>query len=240
MRGWFRRDRKSKHPEVNGPDYIALRERMVQSQLASRDIGDPGVLKAFRKVPRHLFVTPENRARACEDHPLPIGFDQTISQPFVVAYMLQALELRGTEHVLEIGTGCGYQTALLAELAASVCTVEFFPELSERARRILGQLAYANISFCVGDGALGWPHCAGPKFDAIIASAAPREVPPRLFEQLRPEGRMVLPLGSQKQELVLVRRDAGGGYERKTLIPVRFVPMQEGRPPGGRVSPPPG
>ena len=215
------------HPEVNGPDFTADRERMVQSQLAARGICDPAVLSAFRKVPRHLFVAPEYRARSCEDHPLPIGFDQTISQPFVVAYMLQALELRGTERVLEIGTGCGYQTALLAELSASVCTVEFFPELSARARRTLGQLAYANISFSVGDGAQGWPHCAGPEFDAIIGSAAPREFPPRLCEQLLPGGRMILPLGSLKQELVLVRRGADR-LERETLMPVRFVPMQEG------------
>ena len=228
MRGWFRRNRVSRHAEVNGPDFTADRERMVQSQLAARGICDPAVLSAFRKVPRHLFVVPEYRSRSCEDHPLPIGFDQTISQPFVVAYMLQALELRGRERVLEIGTGCGYQTALLAELSASVYTVEFIPELSDRARKNLGELTYSNISFFVGDGARGWPHSAGSEFDAIIASAAPREIPPRLLEQLRPEGRMILPLGSQRQELVLVRRDAGGGYERKTLMPVRFVPMQKG------------
>ena len=238
MHGWFRRDRKSMHSKVNDLDFTAPRERMVQSQLAARGIGDPGVLKAFRKVPRHLFVAPEYRTRACEDHPLPIGFEQTISQPFVVAYMLQALELGGTEQVLEIGTGCGYQTALLAELSASVCTVEFFPALSARAKRTLRQLAYTNIYFSVGDGARGWPHCAGPKFDAIIASAAPREIPPALYEQLMPGGRMILPLGSLKQELVLVRRNAGERLKRETLIPVRFVPMQEGCPPGG-VSPPP-
>ena len=228
MRGWFRRDRKSMHSGGNEVDFTTDRERMVQSQLVARGIVDFGVLAAFRQVPRHLFVAPEYRTRACEDHPLPIGFDQTISQPFVVAYMLQALELRGTERVLEIGTGCGYQTALLAELSAAVCTVEFYPELSERARKTLGQLAYTNISYFVGDGARGWPHCAGQKFDAIVASAAPREIPPRLCEQLMPEGRMILPLGSVKQELVLVRRNAGERLEQETLMPVRFVPMQEG------------
>ena len=228
MRGWFRKIQKNRYPKGNDFDFTADRERMVQAQLAARGIGDLGVLAAFRQVPRHLFVAPKYRTRACEDHPLPIGFDQTISQPFVVAYMLQALELRGTERVLEIGTGCGYQTALLAELSASVCTVEFYPELFERARRTLGQLAYTNISFSVGDGARGWPHCAGPEFDAIIASAAPREIPPGLCEQLMPGGRMILPLGSLKQELVLVRREDGERLERETLIPVRFVPMQEG------------
>lgn len=228
MHGWFRRLRKSMPWRVNELDFTADRERMVQSQLAARGISDPGVLSAFLQVPRHLFVAPEYRTRACEDHPLPIGFDQTISQPFVVAYMLQALELRGRERVLEIGTGCGYQTALLAELSASVYTVEFIPELSDRARDTLGELPYTNISFNVGDGARGWPCCDGLEFDAIIASAAPREIPPGLCEQLRPGGRMILPLGSQRQELVLVRRDAGGGLERKTLMPVRFVPMQEG------------
>ncbi len=226
MRGWFRKDPNSRYPEGNDVDFTADRERMVQSQLVARGIGDLGVLAAFRQVPRHLFVAPEFRTRACEDHPLPIGFDQTISQPFVVAYMLQALALRGTERVLEIGTGCGYQTALLAELSSYVCTMEFYPELSERARRTLGQLAYTNISFSVGDGTRGWAHCAGQEFDAIIASAAPREIPPKLCEQLLPGGRMILPIGSLKQELVLVR-NSGDRLDRETLIPVRFVPMQE-------------
>ena len=228
MRGWFRGIRDDLSAEANDTDFSGDRERMVDSQLAARGIEDNRVLTAFRQVPRHLFVHPEYRARACEDHPLPIGFDQTISQPFVVAYMLQAIELRGTERVLEIGTGCGYQTALLAELSASVCTVEFFPELSARARRTLDKLAYTNIAFLVGDGVEGWPDCAGPEFDAIIASAAPAEIPPRLCEQLGPGGRMILPLGSLKQELVLVRRNADEQLVRHTLMPVRFVPMQEG------------
>ena len=206
--------------------YARLRQRMVESQLQDRGIRDPAVLDAFLRVPRHRFVPREERYEAYEDHPLPIGSGQTISQPYVVAYMLQKLELEGNERVLEIGTGSGYQTALLAEIADQVYTVECLPELALRARQILEELGYDNVQARIGDGAAGWPEAA--PFDAIIGSAAPQELPPLLVDQLSPGGRMILPVGTFNQSLILVEKKPDGFVRRTPLLPVRFVPMQSG------------
>ena len=190
-------------------------------------IRDARVLDAFARVPRHLFVPESLWAEADDDRPLPIGYGQTISQPFVVAYMTERLELEGRERVLEVGTGSGYQTAILATLAREVFTVEIVPELSERAHRVVvDALGLTNVRFRVGDGALGWPEAA--PFDATLVAAATPEVPDALVEQLAPGGRMILPVGEQDfagQVLRLVRRGNDGAVEREDLLGVRFVPL---------------
>jgi len=201
------------------------REEMVRTQIASRDISDRGVLDAMRKVPRELFVRPEDRRAAFHDGPLPIGCGQTISQPYIVAYMTELLGLGAGDRVLEIGTGCGYQTAVLAELAARVYTVEIIPELSGRARETLDAMGYSNIEFRTGDGRAGWPEEA--PFDGIIVTAAPGEVPPALREQLAEGGRLVIPVGTLSQYIHrIVRR--GGDFEDEGLLAVRFVPLTGG------------
>jgi protein-L-isoaspartate(D-aspartate) O-methyltransferase len=212
-------------PEPSEAEHAAARERMVREQLAARDIVDPRVLEAMRRVPRHVFVPRELRGHAYEDGPLPIGAGQTISQPYVVALMTQALALRGGERVLEIGTGCGYQTAVLAELAREVGSVEIVDELLGRARGALAALGARNVHLRAGDGRRGWPE-ASP-FDAILAAAAPEAVPEPLLDQLALGGRLVIPIGGDVQELVLIRRDADGLLRRR-LILVRFVPMTGG------------
>jgi len=203
--------------------YADQRRAMVREQLSQRGIRDPRVLAAFDRVPRHCYVPEALRPHAYADHPLAIGADQTISQPYVVAYMLSALGLQGGERVLEIGTGSGYQTALLAELVGQVYSIEFFSELAAQARRVLADAGYEHVALRVGDGRMGWAEAA--PFDAIVCSAAPATIPPALTEQLAPNGRFILPLGTQRQHLVLVERSATGLSQRK-LLPVRFVPMQ--------------
>jgi protein-L-isoaspartate(D-aspartate) O-methyltransferase len=203
-------------------DWAARREDMVARQIAARGVTDARVLAAMRKVPRHEFVPEFGRDEAYADEPLPIGYGQTISQPYIVAAMSEALALTGSERVLEIGTGSGYQTAVLAELAAEVFTIETVTPLLERAGSILARLGYSNIRFREGDGSLGWPEEA--PFDAVLAAAAPAEIPAALREQLAPGGRLVLPVGSVRQDLVLIRRREGG-FEERSLFPVRFVPM---------------
>jgi len=201
----------------------AAREQMVQRQLAARGVRDPRVLEAMRKVPRHELVPPELRGEAYDDRPLPIGHGQTISQPYIVAAMTEALRLAGDERVLEVGTGSGYQAAVLAELAREVYSIEIVAPLAERARRDLARLGYANVQVRQGDGYRGWPEHA--PFDAIVVTAAPDHVPEPLLAQLAPGGRLVLPLGgSFAQELVLLTRGADG-VTRQELLPVRFVPM---------------
>ena len=197
---------------------------MVHTQLKNRGIHDSALLRAFDQVPRHCFIPLEHRAQAYADYPLPIGYDQTISQPDIVAYMLQKLTLQGSERVLEIGTGSGYQTALLAMLVDRVYTIELNPELADRARKVLAGLGYCNIDIQVGDGTGGWPDKA--PFEAIIGSAAPADVPPTLLDQLTIGGRLIMPIGTFHQQLLLVLRTRDDAYQRTPLLAVRFVPMR--------------
>ena len=197
-------------------------ERMQLVDDLAREIRDTRVLEALRKVPRERFVPEAERARAYEDSALPIGLDQTISQPFVVAFMSEALRLEGGEKVLEIGTGSGYQAAVLAELADEVYSIEILEPLARRAEAVLSELGCDNVHVRVGDGYRGWPEEA--PFDAIMLTAAPDHVPQPLVEQLAVGGRMVLPVGAVDQELRLIERTPAGLIERR-LLPVRFVPM---------------
>jgi len=207
---------------VDDPLYDQERKDMVEYQIRRRGISDKKVLKAMLKVPRHLFVPEQMRELAYGDEPLPIGEGQTISQPYIVAYMTEALKLTGKEKVLEIGTGSGYQTAILAEIVQEVYTVELIPELSRRAQKVLTELGYQNIHFLVGDGTRGWPEHA--PYEAILVSAAPATVPRSLVEQLKLGSRMIIPVGTDIQELVLVTRTESGWQEER-LIGVRFVPL---------------
>jgi protein-L-isoaspartate(D-aspartate) O-methyltransferase len=209
-------------------DGQGARESLLVRRLIDQGIRDPRVLAAFARVPRHFFVPEEAQGEAQADRPLDIGCGQTISQPFVVAAMAEALDLKGPERVLEVGTGSGYALAVLAEMLpvnADVRGIEIIPELAERAQRTLAELGYTNVRVRQGDGAYGWPEAA--PFDAILVSAAPRQVPSALLEQLAPGGRLVLPVGpsSDRQELQLWRRLPEGGFERRTLMQVRFVPL---------------
>ena len=203
-------------------DFMKERERMVEAQLAVRGIKDSEVLDAMRKVPRHLFVPDNLLSHAYNDEPLPIGEGQTISQPYIVAYMTEILALKREDRVLEIGTGSGYQTAILAEVVRQVYTVELIGSLSLRAQKILRELKYGNIVFKVGDGTYGWDE-QGP-FDAIMVTAAPDKIPKSLEEQLKVGGRMIIPVGSAMQELVFVTRGKTR-FKRKKMLPVRFVPL---------------
>ncbi len=203
-------------------DFMVLRERMVRDQIEARGIRDRRVMDTMRRVERHRFVPTALQYVAYEDTPLPIGEGQTISQPYIVALMMEAAQLKGNEKVLEIGTGSGYQAALAAELAREVYTIEIVPALAERAQRLLSTLGYRNIRAKCGDGYLGWPEFA--PFDCIIVTAAPEKVPPFLVEQLAEGGRMVIPVGTIYQELRLVVKVAGK-IEERVIIPVRFVPM---------------
>jgi len=200
----------------------AERQRMVDEQIARRGIRDQRVLAAMRKIERHRFVSEAQRSGAYEDHPLPVGEGQTISQPYIVALMTEALALQGDERVLEVGTGCGYQTAILAELAAEVYSVEILPRLAEQARATLEDLGYRNVHIRLGDGSEGWAEHA--PYQGILVTAAPPQVPPALLEQLAEGGRLVIPVGVQSQELELhTRRPEGFRVER--LAAVRFVPL---------------
>jgi protein-L-isoaspartate(D-aspartate) O-methyltransferase len=204
------------------PDYSKLRQQMVETQIVSRGVSDSLVLAAMRAVPRHLFVPPKLRQYAYTDQPLPIGQDQTISQPYIVALMTELLELRGGEKVLEVGTGSGYQAAVLSEIAGEVYTIEILEELATSAARRLDSLSFENVHVLFGDGYRGWPE--NEPFDAIIVTAAPEHIPEPLKEQLKVGGRLVIPVGDIYQELVVVTRTEEG-YESKSIIPVRFVPM---------------
>ncbi|RMF56312.1 MAG: protein-L-isoaspartate(D-aspartate) O-methyltransferase [Calditrichaeota bacterium] len=195
---------------------------MVKNQIVRRGVQTPRLLEALEKVPRHLFVPHRLEDRAYNDEPLPIGMNQTISQPFIVAYMIDQLHLTGEEKVLEIGTGSGYQTAVLAELAKEVYTIEIIPELSRKAQKKLEELNYQNVFFKIGDGYEGWEEHA--PFHAIIVSAAPSYIPPSLIEQLAVGGRMILPVGVEQQELILLIKHEDR-VEKQRKIPVRFVPM---------------
>jgi len=195
---------------------------MVASQIEARGVKDKKVLEAMRNVARHMFVPENMKSYAYQDEPLSIGQGQTISQPYIVAYMTEVLQLEGDERVLEVGTGSGYQAAILAEIVKEVFTVEIIKELSRQAQKVLEKLGYENIHFKVGDGTLGWKEYA--PYDAIMVTAAPAKVPKALQEQLEIQGRLVIPVGSMFQELVLVTREKKK-FKKKRLLPVRFVPL---------------
>jgi protein-L-isoaspartate(D-aspartate) O-methyltransferase len=204
-------------------DPVAARERMVERQLRRRAITDERVLAAMARVPRHLFVPEHLRHLAYEDGALPIGEGQTISQPYIVATICSLLQLEGRERVLDVGTGSGYQAAVLAELSAEVVTIERVPELAERAREALAQAGYGSVEVRVGDGSLGVPDRA--PFHAIAVAAAAPSIPPALYDQLVEGGRLVIPRGGRwGQDLVLVERTVDGAVERKS-VPCRFVPL---------------
>ena len=210
-------------PAPAGESPIAARERMVRTQIMARGIGDPRLLAALRAVPRHLFVDPAHRAEAYADRPVPIGEGQTMTQPYVAALMTELLDIQPSDRILEIGTGSGYESAVLSRLAAEVYSIEILPDISRRAQERLRSLGCANVRFRIGDGYGGWPEAA--PFDGIIVTAAPRRIPPALLDQLAPNGRMVIPVGDFFQELKVYARDAKGNLTENSVIPVRFVPM---------------
>jgi protein-L-isoaspartate(D-aspartate) O-methyltransferase len=208
---------------IRMPDPTAARQLMVDSQLRARGISDPCVLDAMARVPRHEFVPEPYRSQAYEDHPLPIGDDQTISQPYVVALMLESLQLSPEDKVLEVGTGSGYVTALLAELAAHVFSIERHPALANRAQEVLAALDYKNVQLFTGDGTLGLP--AKAPFDAILVSAAAPDLPPALLAQLRDHGRMMVPVGSADSQQLQFVRVVNGEPVISLRELVRFVPL---------------
>ena len=202
-----------------------LREMMVERQIKSRGIADERVLSVMRSIERHKFVPDQNLSAAYGDHPLPIGYGQTISQPYIVALMTELCELSGAEKVLEIGTGSGYQTAVLSRLAAEVYSIEIVEPLGKLAIQRLNGMGCKNVQVRIGDGYAGWADAA--PFDVIILTAAPGDIPPRLFEQLKEGGLMIAPVGDYFQELVRVRK-IDGKMRRETITHVRFVPMIHG------------
>ena len=206
-------------------DWRAERERMVREQIEARGVRDPDVLEAMRTVRRERFVPSSARSFATADSPLPIGHRQTISQPYIVAYMTELLRIERAHKVLEIGTGSGYQTAVLARLADHVFSMEIVPELAKRAEATLRRLGYDSCRLLHGDGYAGWPRYA--PFDRILLTAAPPEVPQPLLDQLAKGGRLVAPVGptSESQNIVLITKDDGGRIRRQRRLPVRFVPM---------------
>ncbi len=206
----------------HSPNYKALRERMVINQITARGIRDSSVVNAMLTVKRQLFVPKAYQPFAYEDTPLPIQFNQTISQPYIVALMTELLNVKKTHKVLEIGTGSGYQAAILSLLADTVYTIEIVPGLATSAEKILDSLGYDNLVVKCGDGFIGWEEHA--PFDGIIVTCAPEEIPPPLLEQLTIGGRLVIPVGSYFQNLMLVTKDSTG-ITKRNIIPVRFVPM---------------
>jgi len=200
---------------------------MVAAQIRTRGVHDPRVLDAMTRVPRHLFIPDASKTDAYGDFPVPIGFGQTISQPYIVAYMTQALKLEPAHRVLEIGAGCGYQTAVLAELVAGVYSIELIPELAARAHGMIDRLGYANVHIRAGDGYEGWPEEA--PFDRVLGAAAADHVPAALIDQLVEGGLIVMPIGGMFEQDLLVQRKTGGHVTTLTALPVRFVPMVKGR-----------
>ncbi len=202
--------------------FAAMRETMISTQIAARGVTDPRVLEAMRRVPRHRFVPEEYQKEAYEDYPLPIGEGQTISQPYIVAFMTEILQVQPGQKVLEIGTGSGYQAAVLAAMGAQVTTIEILPSLAEKAQARLAEVGYGGVRVLTGDGYRGYP--AGAPYDAIIVTAAPERIPEPLIEQLAVGGRLVVPIGRYTQELKLLRKTADGTTV-EDVLPVRFVPM---------------
>jgi len=217
-------NRKENTVQINqGQDpYQSNRIEMVNQQIAARGVKDKTVLSAMRKVLRHEFVSSNYQDMAYHDTPLPIGFGQTISQPYIVGYMSEQLNLTKQDTVLEIGTGSGYQAAVLAEIVSKVFTIEIIPELGNQASDLLKRLGYKKINVKIGDGYQGWPEYA--PFNCIILTAAPPKIPQPLLNQLKEGGKLIAPVGDEFQELILITR-MGEEFKRKRLIPVRFVPM---------------
>lgn len=210
--------------EPGGDDYAAARARMVDRQIEARGIGDPRVLDAMRRVPRERFVPVLYRGSAYADHPLSIGYEQTISQPYIVAWMTEALRVKGSSRVLEVGTGSGYQAAVLAEIAREVFTIEIVEPLAKSARETLASLGYRNVHVRQGDGYLGWPERA--PFDGIMVTAAPDHVPQPLIDQLAVGGRLVIPVGRQDgMQFMTVITKTESGITKEETLPVRFVPL---------------
>jgi len=220
--GTTRKDDMSGNQSTQEAWWISRAEKMVESQILSRGIRDEDVIRVMKQTPRHRFVPENLKEQAYKDHPLPIGGGQTISQPYIVALMTEYLNLTGTEKVLEIGTGSGYQAAILAQLVDTVYSIEVVQKLASEAGKILKDLDYQNVVVKWGDGYQGWPGHA--PFDRIIITAAPETIPEILVDQLAIGGRMVLPVGSHFQELILITKNQKG-IKRKNIIPVRFVPM---------------
>ncbi len=220
---------QSKAAELDHDKFAVKRTSMVKTQIEARGVSDQRVLRAMLATPRHEFVPDELKSKAYEDSPLPIGHGQTISQPYIVALMTEALRPREHERVLEIGTGSGYQAAVLSPLVKEVFTMEIVEPLAQRAAATLARLGYLNVLVRAGDGWLGWPEKA--PFDAIIVTCAPDKVPPALKEQLKDGGRMVIPVGKEGevQQLILLEKN-GASLNQRALLPVRFVPMTGARP----------
>jgi protein-L-isoaspartate(D-aspartate) O-methyltransferase len=218
-------------PAIAPPDqWTAPREHMVRTQIEERGVRDPNVLRAMRSVPRHLFMPEAVRPLAYEDNAVPVGYGQTISQPYIVGFMTEALRPSRSDRVLEIGTGSGYQAAVLSLLARDVYSIEIVPELARSAAAILAKLGYNNVTVRLGDGYQGWPEKA--PFDRIIVTAAPPEIPQALIDQLKPGGRLLAPVGDSplSQELIVVEKTRDGRITRHSVLPVRFVPMVHGTP----------
>ncbi len=214
----------SRYNRIMDDEFVQERELMVREQITGRGLKAPRLLEAFRKVPRHLFVPQQLWERAYDDGPLPIGNDQTISQPYIVALMTSLLGLQGDENLLEIGTGSGYQAAILGELARQVHTVERHTELAERAAAHLASLGFQNVFVHEGDGTLGWPEAA--PYDGILVTAAAPAPPPPLLEQLAEGGRMVIPVGGRMGQDLQVWTREHGRFEHEDMIPVSFVPLR--------------
>jgi len=215
-------DAQEKNTKSVWDEYQKERREMVDQQIRARGITDNSVLRAMEKVPRHKFIPESHTKVAYVDSPLAIGHNQTISQPFIVAYMTEAAEISKKKKVLEIGTGSGYQAAILGELAKEVYTIEIIPELAEQASNVLDELGYKNVFVKTGNGYLGLPEQA--PFDAIVVTAAPDEIPQALIDQLAINGRLIIPVGNTNQEMVVIKKTKRGVTEKRTMQ-VRFVPM---------------
>lgn len=210
---------------VDEDTFTRQRKRMVEEQIAYRDIKDKRVLEAMESVPRHLFIPEEVRFSSYYDQPVPIGFGQTISQPYIVAFMTELLKPESDDVVLEVGTGSGYQAAILARLVKQVYTIELVEDLGKEARNRLKTLGYGNVEVMIGDGYKGWPEHA--PFNAVIVTAAAEHIPQPLIDQLKPGGRMVIPVGGvyEVQDLMLITKDVSSKVVKESIIPVRFVPL---------------